>query len=132
MSTGYSIVSRVEAEDWMADYEGFGEMLSYTRASGSDQVALTLRRMPPGTGGKGSYGHRHPGQDEVYLVLEGTVEFKLGDDVVETGPGTAVRVGGDVFRSLHNDGPGEAQLVIVSTKDDDAGTEKTEDDFWPE
>jgi mannose-6-phosphate isomerase-like protein (cupin superfamily) len=132
MSSGYAIVSRDEADDWMAGYEGFGEMRSYTRATGCDQVAVTWRQMPPGTGGRGSYGHRHPGQDEVYLIVSGTVQFKLGDDEVEVGPHTAVRVGGDVFRSVHNDGPDDAELVIVSTKADDAETEKTGDDFWPE
>jgi uncharacterized cupin superfamily protein len=131
LSSGWSITTREDADDWMASYEGFGEMRSYTRALGCDQVAVTLRRMPPGSGGKGSYGHRHPDQDEVYLVVKGTVEFKLGDEVVQAGPATAVRVGGDVFRSVHNDGPDEAELVIVSTQDDSAETEKTEEDFWP-
>jgi mannose-6-phosphate isomerase-like protein (cupin superfamily) len=132
VSTGYSIVARDDADDWMAEYPGFGEMRSFTRAAGCDQVALTWRQMPSGTGGKGSYGHRHPGQDEVYLVIRGTVQFKLGDDVVEVGPRTAVRVGGDVFRSVHNEGPEEAELVIVSTQEEDAALEKTDADFWPE
>jgi mannose-6-phosphate isomerase-like protein (cupin superfamily) len=131
MSSGYSIVKRDEADDWMAGYEGFGEMRSFTRAGGCDQVAVTWRQMPSGTGGKGSYGHRHPGQDEVYVVVKGTILFKLGDEVVEVGPHTAVRVGGDVFRSVHNDGPDEAEMVIVSSKADDAETEKTDEDFWP-
>jgi hypothetical protein len=61
------------------------------------------------------------------------VQFKLGDEVVEAGPHTAVRVGTDVFRSVHNDGPDEAELVICSKRAqrDEAESEHL-DDFWPD
>ena len=44
-----------------------------------------------------------------------------------------MRVGGDAFRSVHNDGPDEAELIICSPKamGDEAETEKTDTDFWP-
>ena len=129
----YSVVSRDEAVDWMADYPGFGEMRSYTNPLDCANVAFTWRVMPPETGGKGSYGHRHKNQEEIYFVVRGKVQFKLGDDVFEAGPHTAVRVGTDVFRSVHNDGPEEAELIICSPKarGDEAETEKTDMDFWP-
>jgi mannose-6-phosphate isomerase-like protein (cupin superfamily) len=131
--SGYTVVERGQAADWMADYPSFGEMRSFTDALGCEQVAFTWRSMPPGTGGKGSYGHRHKDQEEIYFVVRGTVQFKLGDDVVEAGPHTAVRVGTEVFRSVHNEGPEEAELVICSirAKGDEAEDEKL-DDFWPE
>jgi mannose-6-phosphate isomerase-like protein (cupin superfamily) len=87
--------------------------------------------MPPGTGGRGSYGHRHPGQEEVYFVISGTVTFKLGDDVFESRAKTAVRIGGSTFRSIHNDGDDDAEVLIFSTRDPDATTEKQEG-FWPQ
>lgn len=129
----YAVATREDAADWMAGYEGFGEMRSYTDSLGCAAVALTWRVMPPGTGGKGSYGHRHRDQEEVYLVIRGKVLLKLGDEVIEAGPGTAVRVGTSVFRSVHNDGPEEAELVICSPKatGDSAAVEKTDTDFWP-
>ncbi len=55
----------------------------------SEQVALTYRRMPQHTGGKGSYGHRHAEQEEIYFVIAGKLQFKLGDDVIEAVRGTA-------------------------------------------
>jgi len=129
----YVIASRDDATDWMAEYPAFGEMRSYTDALGCDAVAFTWRRMPPDTGGKGSYGHRHKNQEEIYFVVRGTVQFKLGDDVFEARPHTAVRVPTHVFRSVHNDGPDEAELIICSPKaiTDEAETEKTDPDFWP-
>lgn len=129
----YGVVTREQAADWMAGYPGFGEMRSFTDALGAEEVALTWRLMPPGTGGKGSYGHRHKDQEEVFFVVRGTVQFKLGDDVFEASAQTAVRVPTDVFRSVHNDGPEEAELIICSKKaaGDEAEAEQV-DDFWPE
>ena len=127
----YSIATREQALDFMAGYPGYGEQRWYSDALGTEQVSFSWRRMPPGTGGRGSYGHRHPGQEEVYFVASGTVTFKIGDDVFEAGPQTAVRVGGDAFRSVHNDTDSEAELLIFSTRLAQPRTEK-QDDFWPE
>ena len=129
----YAICKRDEAPDWMAQYEGFGEMRAFTDALDADEVAFSWRLMPPGTGGKGSYGHRHKDQEEIYFVVDGMVQFKLGDDIVEVGPHTAVRVGTEVFRSVHKDGPDEAELIICSIKaKGDEAEGETLEDFWPE
>jgi len=129
----YTLTERGQALDYMAQYPGYGEMRSYTDALGAEQIALTWRKMPPGTGGRGSYGHRHRTQEEIYLVLAGTVTFKVGGDVFEAGPGTAVRVPPAELRSVHNDTDGDAELVISSTRVDDIEAETiTEDGFWPE
>ena len=115
----------------MADYPGFGEMRHYPEALGCKQVAFSWRLMPPGTGGRGSYGHRQPGQEEIYLVTAGSVTFKIGDDVFEAQPQTAVRMTGEHFYSVHNDGDVDAELVIMSTRVDEPQTER-QDDFWPQ
>ena len=127
----YSVATREQALDFMADYEGYGEMRWYADALGTEEVSFSWRRMPPGTGGRGSYGHRHPGQEEVYFVVSGTVTFKVGDDVFEVAPQTAVRIGGNAFRSVHNDTGSEAELLIFSTRLDQPRTER-QDDFWPD
>jgi mannose-6-phosphate isomerase-like protein (cupin superfamily) len=130
--SGYSIVSREEAPDFMAQYPGYGEMRFFAEPAQAEQIAFTWRLMPAGTGGKGSYGHRHESQEEIYFVVSGQLQFKLGDDVVEVGPHTAVRVAPDVFRSVHNDGPAEAEMVICSMRADDPEAElETTPDFWP-
>jgi mannose-6-phosphate isomerase-like protein (cupin superfamily) len=132
--TSYSVAKREQAADWMAEYPDFGEMRSFTDALDAEEVAFTWRRMPPGTGGKGSYGHRHKAQEELYFVIRGNVQFKVGDDVFEAGPLTAVRVHTAAYRSIHNDGPDEAEVIICAAKaaGDGGDSEKTGTDFWPE
>ena len=126
----YTVAQREEAVDFMAAYPDFGEMRWYSDALGTEQVSFSWRRMSPGTGGRGSYGHCHPGQEEVYFVIAGTVTFKIGDDVFEAGPQTAVRIAGESMRSLHNDTAEGAELLIFSRRLAEPPLEK-QDGFWP-
>jgi mannose-6-phosphate isomerase-like protein (cupin superfamily) len=129
-SAGYSIAGRGDALDFMAAYPGYGEQRWYSDALGTEQVSFSWRRMLPATGGRGSYGHRHPGLEEVYFVIVGTVTFKVGDDVFEAGPQTAVRMTGEEFYSVHNDTDIEAELLVLSTRLAGPPLEKL-DGFWP-
>ena len=124
------MAQREEGVDFMAQYPGFGEMRWYTEAVGAEQVSFSWRSMPPGTGGRGSYGHRHPGREEIYFVIDGTATFKVGDDVFEAAPQTAVRMTGEDFYSVHNDTDSEVEVFIVSLKDEDNPTDQ-QPDFWP-
>lgn len=133
MSEDYSVAKREEAEDFMAQYPGFGELRSFGGAVGAEQVAFSWRLMPPGTGGRGSYGHRHRAQEEMVFVVAGTVTFKIGDDVFEAGPKTAVRIAPQAVRSIHNDGAQEAEVILCSVRVDDVKADvELEQDFWPE
>jgi quercetin dioxygenase-like cupin family protein len=70
-------------------------------------------------------------QEEIYLVTRGAITFKVGDDVFEAGPGTAVRISPQALRSIHNDGDQDAEIVLCSVRVDDLGPEVvTEDEFW--
>jgi mannose-6-phosphate isomerase-like protein (cupin superfamily) len=110
-----------------------GEMRFLTESLGAEQVAFTHRRMPPGSGGKGGYGHRHRTQEEIYYVISGTLQFKLDDEVVDVHGGTAVRVAPDVARSVWCPGPDDAELVICSVRMDDGGSDgEIVEDFWPD
>lgn len=129
--SGYTRIDLTDAPDVLGDYPG--EMRFLTGPLDAEQAALTYRRMPPGTGGRGSYGHRHKTQEEIYLVVDGTLTFKVGDDVFEAGPGTAVRVAPETVRSVHNDTDADVVLVITSVKaSQQDGEIETEQDFWPD
>jgi mannose-6-phosphate isomerase-like protein (cupin superfamily) len=128
---GYQIVALDQVPDVLGDYPGEMQLITYE--IGAEQVALSYRRMPQHTGGKGSYGHRHRTQEEIYFVISGKLQFKLEDDVVEAERGTAVRVSPEVARSVWNAEPEDAELLIVSPRiEDPAGDSQQVPNFWPE
>lgn len=127
----WTIKSLDEMDDILGDYPG--EMYMTTYALGCEQVALTHRRLPAQTGGKGGYGHSHKTQEELYLVLSGTLQFKLDDEVIDVPARTAVRVAPEVVRSVWNEGPEDAEIVIASVKVADPRADGViVQDFWPE
>lgn len=110
-----------------------GAMRFLTEHLGSTQVAFTHRIMPPQSGGKGSYGHRHRTQEEIYFVISGTLQFKLEDEVVDVPGGAVVRVAPGVVRSVWNEGPADAELIIVSVRIENAREDaELVQDFWPD
>lgn len=99
---------------------------------GAEQVAFTHRLMPPQSGGKGGYGHRHHTQEELYYVVRGTLQFKLGDDIVDVGAGGAVRVAPATVRSVWNDSDEDAEMIICSVRVEDARADgEIVEGFWP-
>jgi mannose-6-phosphate isomerase-like protein (cupin superfamily) len=127
----YQVVTLEEVDDWLGDYPG--EMRGITYAIGAEQVALTYRRMPRHTGSKGSYGHRHKEQEELYFVIAGKLQFKLGDEIIDVPKGSCVRVAPQVWRGVWNEEPEDAELVIVSRRIEDPSADgETLDGFWPE
>lgn len=128
----YTVIRREDAEDVMGGRYP-GEMRFLTGPLGTEQVAITWRWLPPGAGGKGSYGHFHKTQEEVVYVISGRLQAKLDDDLVELGPGQAVRIAPECVRSIHNDGPEDCEVILVSVRVDDVRADaETVPDFWPE
>jgi mannose-6-phosphate isomerase-like protein (cupin superfamily) len=128
---GYTIRQLEQVEDAFGGAYP-GSMRFLTDELGSEQIAFTHRVMPAKTGGKGGYGHRHKTQEEIYFVISGTLEFKLGDEIVEVGSGTAVRVAPETVRSVWNEGPEDAELVICSVRLDDPRADgEIVEGFWP-
>jgi mannose-6-phosphate isomerase-like protein (cupin superfamily) len=123
----YTITSVAEIPDvFEGKWPGAMRMLH------NEQIAFTYREMPPGAGGRGSYGHHHKQQEEIYYVISGRLTFKLGDDVVEVGDHGVVRVAPGTVRSVHNDADADAELLIVSIRVDDVdGDAELVEDFWP-
>jgi len=57
--------------------------------------------------------HRHRNQEEVYLVLEGTLTLMVEGEPVELERGELIRVGPDIRRQLVNRGPGQLSLLAL-------------------
>ncbi len=109
-----------------------GEMRFMSGPLQTEQVAISYRKMPIGSGGKGGYGHRHKTQEELVYVFAGELEVKLDDTVETVKAGQAIRIAPPVVRSFWNAKPEPVELLIISTKSADL-REETEmvADFWP-
>ena len=54
-------------------------------------------------------------------------------EVMELGPGHVVRIAPQCVRSVHNDGPEDAEILLISRRIDDLRADvDTVPDFWPE
>lgn len=125
----YTVVQLKDVADILGDYPG--DMKPLKEPLGTTQVALTYRRMPMHTGAKGSYGHAHRTQEEVIFVIRGRVQVKAGDDVIELGKHSAIRIAPGVFQGTWNEGPRDAEILIISNRLDPEETVDYNKDFWP-
>jgi mannose-6-phosphate isomerase-like protein (cupin superfamily) len=131
VTSHYSVCRLDEAHDVFGGRYP-GEMKMLAGPLDTEQVAFTHRTMPQHSGGKGGYGHRHKSQEEVYFVISGELQFKLDDDVIDVPAGTAVRIAPGTVRSVWNERAEEAELVIVSTRIENARDDvELVEDFWP-
>src|SRR3954469_4881217 len=123
-----------EAPDFSGDSPG--AFLGYGRPMGAGQLAVNVRILEPGMtnvppGMDAGGGHSHRAIEEVYLVLEGEVTIKLGDDVETIGPRDAVRIPAGTPRAMRNDSDKPAAVLMISTKVEDPRAESEwHPDFW--
>lgn len=63
------------------------------------------------------FGHKHPDQEEVYVVARGSGRIKVEDEIVELAEWDAVRVDKDTMRNVEA-GPDRARLIAFGAADD--------------
>ena len=81
-----------------------------TKALELKQSGLSYQRIPPGY--RFPYGHTHKTQEEVFVVLDGTVEVKVPDGIHELGPWDAIRVAHDTPRGFRA-GPDGVEMIAI-------------------
>jgi mannose-6-phosphate isomerase-like protein (cupin superfamily) len=127
--TDYSIVRADEAEDAYAGTDVPGEFRSLKEALRTDQLALTLIRVPPHSDFDQGTGHRHEELEEIYIVTRGTLTMRFGEEVEEVPAGSAVRVAPDTTRSHRNESDEPVEMWAVSRRIEQGDATKVED-FW--
>ena len=83
--------------------------LPLRRQLGVSSFGMNQITLQPGQRGR---IHRHQRQEEVYLVLEGTLTLLVEGERTELGVGELIRVAPDVRRQLVNRGPG--RLIVLA------------------
>jgi len=125
----YSIVDANDVEDHYAGSSVPGEFRRLTPALDSEQVALTLIRVPPHSDFEQGTGHYHDEVEELYVVTRGTLTFKLGEDIHHVTAPSAVRVAPATPRSHRNEGDEPVEMWAISRKIERQDATKL-DDFW--
>jgi mannose-6-phosphate isomerase-like protein (cupin superfamily) len=131
----YTVMRATDAPDFTGDDPG--AFLGYGRPMGATQLAFNMRVLEPGMphippGGDPTWGHSHKTIEEVYLVLEGEITMKIGDDVITLGPRDAVLMQPATPRATRNLGDTTAVFAMISAKVDDPMAETdAHEGFWP-
>jgi uncharacterized cupin superfamily protein len=75
------------------------------------------------------FGHNHNQQEEVYVVLSGTLRAKVADEVHELGAFDALRVDRETMRSFEA-GPEGAEVIAVGAPNTGPGDANVEQGWW--
>lgn len=92
------------------DFESDERFVRLRQQLGVTTFGLNLIVLAPGQRGR---IHRHQHQEEVYIVLEGTLSLLVAGEEHTLEPGAVARVAPDVRRQLVNRGPGRLALLAL-------------------
>jgi mannose-6-phosphate isomerase-like protein (cupin superfamily) len=122
----------VRADDVGDAYAGSdvpGEFRSLSDTLHSEQLAVTLIRVPGHSDFEQGTGHFHDEIEEIYIVTRGTLSMRFGEDVAEVGAGSVVRVAPHTSRSHRNEGDDDVEMWAVSRRLGHGDATKI-DEFW--
>lgn len=88
---------------------------------GLDRSGLTHFRLDPGF--RVPWGHRHRIEEEVYVVLAGSLTVRVEDEEVELGPLDALRVTATAARNFQA-GPDGAELLAFGAREGESDAEQ--------
>jgi uncharacterized cupin superfamily protein len=96
---------------------------------GVESFGLNLLRLEPG---ERSRIHRHEHQEEVYLVLEGTLTLVIEGEAHEVAQGGLARVAPDLRRQLVNRRPAPLRIIALGGATPHEGRDGRAYEAWEE
>jgi quercetin dioxygenase-like cupin family protein len=88
-----------------------GERIVFVRTAAETDGELVVVETFVQPGGFVATAHVHPGQEERFHVLRGTLRFRAGKETLEAGPGQRVTVPAGTPHAFRNVGAGEAHFI---------------------
>ncbi|MBL8663911.1 MAG: cupin domain-containing protein [Candidatus Odyssella sp.] len=76
----------------------------------TDKIEMELVCYEPGTS---TVEHHHAGQDEIFIIMEGTGTITVGGEAVRVGPGSLVYAPADIKHGIEPDRDGRMVMVFV-------------------
>jgi mannose-6-phosphate isomerase-like protein (cupin superfamily) len=125
----YTIVKADEADDSYAGTDVPGEFRSLKDALGTEQLAVTLIRVPPHSDFDQGTGHHHEKIEELYILARGSLTMRFDEEVEQIYAPAVVRVAPSTTRSHRNEGDEPAEIWAVSRRIEEGDATKVED-FW--
>jgi mannose-6-phosphate isomerase-like protein (cupin superfamily) len=128
--SGYTIVNLKEVEDQAPKWDLSPDLEArFARvALDAERVGLTYQRVAPNY--TVPWGHTHKTQEEIYVVLSGSVEVKVDGEIKELGPWDAIRVHKDTPRGFRA-GPEGVELLAIGAPGGPGDAVNIEN-FWDE
>jgi uncharacterized cupin superfamily protein len=131
----YTILRADEAPDFTGGSPS--PFLGYARPMGAEQIAVNVRVLAPGAAhvppdADPAGGHSHKTIEELYLVIQGEIEVKAGEDVHTLGVRDAILLQPTTARAVRNASDREAAFVMISVPVADPRAEASfHEGFWP-
>jgi uncharacterized cupin superfamily protein len=125
----YTVVNLKEVEDQAPKF-GLSPQLEMRMARvalGLENSGISYQRLAPDF--RIPFGHKHRNQEEIYVLVGGSVRVKLEDEVVELKPFDAVRVHKDTMRGFEA-GPEGAELIAIGAPNTGPGDGDTVQGWW--
>jgi mannose-6-phosphate isomerase-like protein (cupin superfamily) len=126
--SGYTIVNLKEVEDQGPNF-GLSPDLEarFARvALDAELIGLTYQRLAPNF--QVPWGHTHKTQEEMFVVISGSMRVKLEDEIKELGPWDAIRVSKETPRGFEA-GPEGVEFIAIGAPGGPGDAENIEG-FW--
>jgi len=92
-----------------------------------EQFGITYQQIAPNF--RIPFGHRHKNQEEVYVVVRGSLRANLEGEIVELRQWDAIRVPRETMRGFEG-GPEGAELIAVGAPNTGPGDAEVEQEWW--
>jgi quercetin dioxygenase-like cupin family protein len=94
-------------------YWGPGDHYTFLTGEETGGAYFAMEALVPPGGGPPPHIHRR--EDETFYLVEGQIEFQLGDETVTAGPGDFVNVPRGTVHCFRNAGGETARMVLTFT-----------------
>ena len=122
----YTVVNLEDVEDMFGLGEGLQSRFARVPLE-LERSGLSLYRIAPGF--RLPFGHRHGEQEEVYVVVRGSMRMKVDDEVVELRRWDALRVPGSAWRAFVAGSEG-AELLAFGAPNTENKDAEMEQGWW--
>ena len=126
--SGYTIVNLKEVEDQAPNF-GLSPDLEarFARvALDAELIGLTYQRLAPNF--QVPWGHTHKTQEEMFVVISGSMRVKVEDEIKELGPWDVIRVSKETARGFEA-GPEGVEFIAIGAPGGPGDAENIEG-FW--